>query len=790
MQIAVAAVAAAGGAGAWLFAVPEPRPPAERLTEALALLDENPPPLHPSDAPGAAAARAARTRAAALALPLIAPAPAGDAAPQPPPLPDFPGAAAYVVGLETCDRAGDDPAAWAAAAAYLLRAEREGAPAARRRRLLAAAGLALNRAGRPSLALPRLRAALDGPAGTDGPPAVPLLVALADAAVTDGRPAALDGAADRLAAADAGSLPPPDAAALHRARGEVALARGDAEAAADALAAIGPHAAAAPLAVRLALLGGDPAAARAALPPAPRFPGPADAEILFLHGRVAEAAGDRPAAITHYRAAAVLAEAGPAALAARLAEARLLTDAGRFEEAAGAFAAAVAAPAGAAGGSSGDLRAELRRACAAASERGAADRCAALCDAAEPVLGAAEARRLKAEALADAVPAAAPVRVARAFAAWAAVEPDLARRRAARLSAADGFRAAGDPAAALAQLASLPPASDPDPGGLRLKRAELLLDSGDAAAARAAAEALVRDLPADPAGPAARALIGRAALEAGDPAAADAAWAAVLTDPDLTPAAAEWRASLFSRADLAAGLALAAVPPLPDPAAEEGDAADTALAAAADLLGECLARYPDDPAAGSVRLRRGRCRLARRQRLDAAAPAGDPLTARNRRERANTDLAAALADFRSAEDGLRANAEAAAPSPADAARLRLARLGAAECLSRLGRTEAGAVAIAAAVDRDPLSLRSAAALLDLAAARRAAGDAVGGTLAAEQARQTAARLPDAAFTPTASPLTRAQWDRLFLLARRAPPAADPGSDGDPPPAPPTRDAAP
>ncbi len=390
----------------------------------------------------------------------------------------------------------------------------------------------------------------------------------------------------------------------------------------------------------------------------------------------------------------------------------------------------------------------------ASSAPRATDHCVALCDAVEPSLGAPLSRRLKAHVLGAAATDEAfrAVAAGRAYAAWAAVEPDRERRRDARLAAADHLRRGGDPAAALAQLDQLPLTGDPDPGGLRRERAELLLDLGDAVAARTAAEALVQDRPSDPAAPGARVLIGRAALEAGDPDAAAAAWTAVLTDSELTPAAAEWRTCLLARAELAANRALAQVPAVAAPGAAEGDAADVALVSAADLLGECLARYPEDVSAPAARLSRARCRLARRQRLDAAAPPADALNRQRRRERAGIDLTAALADFRSVEDDLRTGAADAALTDAEAMRLRLARLGAAECLTRLGRGEAGAVAVAAAVDRDPLSVRSAAALLDLAAARRAAGDDAGGRLAAEQGRLTVARLPDAALAGAGSPL--------------------------------------
>ena len=790
MKAVAAVLAVAGGTWGTLAALPAVRPPDERIAEALALLDRHPPPPFPATGEPAdgLTARVARTEAARLALPLLGPEDAAGATS--PPDPDFPGAAAYVLGLEVFGRSANRPADWTAAGAHLLRAERDGVPADRRRRLAAAAGLSLARAGRPDLALPRLTAALDKPRGPADPPDRPLLETLVDAALAENRPAPLADAADRVDAAVA-STPPADAVWLHRARGAVAVARGDADTARDALARLAPNDAAAPsLAVRLALLAGDPVAAAAALPPAPRFPQPADAGLFHLRARVAEAAGRPAEAVGHYRTAAALA-AGPDRLPARLAEARLLTAAGRLEEAAAALAAAAESAAADPPRFRPDLRAELRRAAAACANAGDAGLCGTICDLSEPSLGAAECRRLKAEAF-DRVAAdpGGAKKAGRAFAAWADVERDAAPRRTARLTAARRLRTGGEAAAALAELDELPAAGDPDPGGLGLLRAELLLDLGDAAAARAAAEELARTRPTDPAAPAARVLAGRAAAEAGDPAAADAAFAAVLGDPDLTPAAAEWRDALFSRARLSAAAALAAVPPSPVPpdedgnAAAEGDAADIALSAATDALAECLARYPADDRAAAARLTRGRCLLARSQRLDGSPPPPDPLSARRRGERIGEALAAALADFRTVAEDLRTAGAETAPTAAGTARLRLARLWAAECLTRLYRSDAGAVAVAAAVDRDPLSVRSAAALLDLAAARRAAGDDGDAMRAVEQARLTAARLPDDAFAPRASALSRAEWDRLFLLARRSPaddagPAADPDRNAAP-----------
>ena len=783
--------AIAGGACGLLAALPTVRPPEERLGEAVTLVDTHPPPELSPEPPDPRAAAPARARAAALALPLLGAERTRLRPGPPPPLPDFPGAAAYVVGMEAFGRPDADRSEGRAAAAYLMRAEREGVPADRRRRGLAATGLSLARAGRPSLALPRLTAALDEPPAAGGVPDAILWPALVGAAVAVGTSEALRAAADRLNAVDPGPLPRADAVALHRARGRIALERNDPAAAAAALSAlreVGGESG--DLAVELALATRDVAAARRQLPPVPRFPQPRDVKTLQLHGRVSEAEGDAAGAIRSYQAAAALPNAGADGTAARLAAARLLTAAGRLEEAAATLAGAVRRESGTGARYSRELRDELRRACAAATAAApgnpsAAVRCATLCDLSEPALGAPAARRLKARAL-EAVAGADPSQLAAAAAAfggWADVEPDLALRRAARLSAARHHRAAGAPAAALVQLDRIPLTGDADPGGLRLLRAELLLDRGEAAAALEAAEALVEELPADPAAPAARALIGRAAVEAGDAPRAAAAFAAVLADPDLTPAAAEWRESLFARAHLAAGLALAAVPAVANDEASEEDVADRRLSRAIDLLGECLVRYPHDGQAPAARVTRARCRLARRQRLDAAPPPADPLTRKALAERTAEVLTLALQDFRDAEGELGRRAASAAPSPADVSRLRLARLGAAECLTRLGRTEAGAVAIAAAVDRDPLNVRSAAALLDLAAARRAAGDELGGRLAAQQARLTMDRLPEEELAPGASPLTRAQWDRLFLIARREAAAE--------PPAPaPVRDAAP
>ncbi|NNJ27001.1 hypothetical protein LzC2_30980 [Planctomycetes bacterium LzC2] len=792
------------GAGAYgvHWARPVSRPPGERLTEALELIDAHPPPF------GLATVEVAedilaRGRAAALAAPLLGEETKGVRPGPPPILPDVPGAAAYVVGLEAFGRASEDRAEDATAAAYLLRAEREGVPPPRRHRFLVATGLSLLRAGRPSLAFVRLERAMQ-PQNTAGVLELAdrsaLWAGLVDAALRDGRAETLAAAWVRLA-----SAPVPDssshAADLFRARGRIAVERKDASAAADALnqlQRVGGRGG--ELAVRLALLTDDLPAARVALPPVPRFPLPTDVTPLLLHGRVEEASGDLQLALVRYHAAAETAPDTADALSARLAEARMLTATGRFEEAEEALALAVEQASVMNDEASESLGDELQRACegairAAADSPNGVAHCVALCDTVEPALGAPLARRLKAEVLGAAAgeDPARSAAAARAFAAWATVEPDRDRRRLALLSASRNYRRAGEPAAALAQLDRVPLTGDADPGGLRLERAELLLDLGQAAEARTAADALVHDLPSDPATPAARVLIGRAALEAGDPEGAEAAWTAVLKDSGLTPAAAEWRESLFARAQLAAGRAQAAVPPVALPDATAGDDVGAALTAAAKLLGECLAYYPDDPAADVARLARARCLLARQQRLDATESPVDPLNKPRRDALIAADLTAALADFREVESGLRIEAANADPSPAEVARLRLARLGAAECLTRLGRPEAGAVAVAAAVDQDPLSVRSAAALLDLAAARRASGDEEGGRLAAEQARLTMTRLPEESLAPAASPLSRAEWDRLFLLARRSTEAeagradADGAGGDDPPPA---RNAAP
>ncbi|MFH5803831.1 hypothetical protein [Alienimonas sp. DA493] len=774
-------------------ALPTVRPPAERLTEALNTLDAHPPPLDPTDGEEAEDV-VARARAAALALPLIEPEAKGVTPGPPPILPHVPGAAAYVVGLEAFGRATESRGDYATAAAYLVRAQREGVPPPRRRTLLIAGGLSLLRAGRPAMAFERFAQALREEYGAQAAGAVPLWQGLVDSAVRDGRPDTLDEAAARLAAVKA-PTDPDSHAALLRARGRLAIERNDPATASAALAGLQQLGArGGDLAVRLALLMDDMASARAALPPVPRFPLPDDLHTLYMHGRVEEASGDRLLALERYRAAAELAPRSADGLSARLAAARLLTAAGRFEEASEALALAVEHGADAAEGLAGDLRAELRQACeqavrTAAADPRAVDHCVSLCETVESAMGAPLARRLKAEVLDAAAETddGRALAAGEAFAAWAAVEPDRDRRRFARLAAVRHLRQAGRPDAALAELDRITMRGDRDPGGLRLERARLLLDLGRAAEARSAAESLVQDLPSDPAAPVARVLIGAAALEAGKPEDAIAAWTAVLTDTELTPAAAEWRESLFARAELTAGRALAAVPPIAAPDAREGDAADAALSHAVNLLGECLARYPDEPAAVPARLARARCRLARWQRLDAAPVPVDALNLKRRKERAAAELTAALEDFRTVERRVRDGSADAAPTPAEVTRLRLARLGAAECLTRLGRIEAGGVAVAAAVDRDPLNPRSAAALLDLAAARRAAGDEVGGRLAAEQARLTIARLPDAALDADRSPLSRAEWNRLFLLARRA--SAEEAADA-PVPDPPARNAAP
>ncbi|WP_165700860.1 hypothetical protein [Alienimonas californiensis] len=771
------------GAYAVSAALPTVRPPAERLAEALETMDAHPPPLDPTDGEEAEDL-SARRRAAALALPLIRPEAKGVTPGPPPILPHVPGAAAYIVGLEAFGRAAESGGEYDSAAAYLVRAEREGVPPPRRRTLLIASGLSLLRAGRPTMAFDRFAQALREEYGAEAAGAVPLWQGLVDSAVRDGRPDTLEEAAARLAAVKAPANQD-SAAALLRARGRLAVERNDPATASAALAGLQQLGArGGDLAVRLALLMDDMASARAALPPVPRFPLLGDLHALYMHGRVEEASGDRLLALARYRAAAELAPRSADGLSARLAEARLLTAAGRFEEASEALRLAVDAGADAQGGTAGDLRAELRQACeqavrtAAADPRGA-EHCVALCETVESALGAPLARRLKAEVLdAAATNVAGAFAAGEAYAAWAAVEPDRDLRRFARLAAVRHLRRAGRPAAALAELDQIPMVSDPDPGGLRLERARLLMDLGRAADARTAAQSLVQDLPSDPAAPPARVLIGSAALEAGDPDGAIAAWTAVLSDTELTPAAAEWRESLFARADLTARRALAAAPPIAAPDAREGDAADAGLSHAVDLLGECLARYPNEPAAVGARLERARCRLARWQRLDAAPLPTDSLNLKRRQERAAADLIAALADFRTVSGQLRgANADTA-PAAADVVRLRLARLGAAECLTRLGRTEAGGVAVAQEVDRDPLNPRSVAALLDLAAARRAVGDEVGGRLAVEQARLTIARLPDSDLAAGRSPLSRAEWNRLFLLARRA---ADEDAAALPPP---------
>ncbi|MEM9702632.1 MAG: hypothetical protein AAF907_09330, partial [Planctomycetota bacterium] len=390
-----------GGAGYGVHvARPVPRPATVRLNEALALLDAHPPPLDRSVVEVAEDGME-RRRAAALAASILDEEAKGVRPGPEPTLPTVPGAAAYVIGMETFGRANERRADYLTVASYLSRAEREGVPPPRRRRMLAANGLSLLRSGRPTLAYRRLFEATGSAFGDGGfSPAdeATLWVALVDAALADGRATTLAEAAKRLNALHMPS-DPPSAAALFRTRGRLAVHRDDEPTARTALAGlqrVGGRDRA--LSARLAMLAEDLPAARAALPPVPRFPLPADLPYLLLHGRIEEESGDPQLALSRYRAAATLLPGSLEALSARLAEGRILAQLGRYEEAVAALAAAVAdaPPAEASGGDGGTiadrLREELRQTClaavqSAANDPGSVDHCVALCETVEPVLG-------------------------------------------------------------------------------------------------------------------------------------------------------------------------------------------------------------------------------------------------------------------------------------------------------------------------------------------------------------------------------------------------------------------
>lgn len=364
-----------------------------------------------------------------------------------------------------------------------------------------------------------------------------------------------------------------------------------------------------------------------------------------------------------------------------------------------------------------------------------------------------------------------------AYARLAEVCRDRDERLSAHWTASEHYRSAGAFDLAIEQINLFlkeEPANDFGRGLVRHARLSLDVDRPDAALDDL--RTLLSRFPSDPLAFEARWLTGVCYLEKNDTLQAERIWREMLSSDTLSPAAAEWRDALLSLGELLDVTAAQAARKAEKAAASERDslylAAETRWKEATDRLQEYLVRYPAAPA--TLRTRRhlaqsqqGLAGLAQRQ-LDAAATQESRQRLRAAAERHRVS---ALEHYRTIQESLQPLAKADLILPHDATLLRFADFEIAHLLTSLGRYDDAIVAYGGLVNRYPTDPQILTCYVQMAGCHRALGRNVEARSFLEQARLVLnqKQIADADFSNLRTAMTQSEWEDWLQRTRQAHP---------------------
>lgn len=286
---------------------------------------------------------------------------------------------------------------------------------------------------------------------------------------------------------------------------------------------------------------------------------------------------------------------------------------------------------------------------------------------------------------------------------------------------------------------------------------------------------VVRSSPTSPAAFHAQYLLGVCELERNDAQAAENAWQTLLVSTQLTPAAGEWRDALLALAKLhcdQAGLEhrktlrRGAAP-------DEINAAWTRMqdlaASATKLLEEYVARYPLAPQFSEAQYLLGKSLELQAEWQQRQWELAETENARQQARRLREQiLNRALVQFEALKEQLTLVAREDRLSPAARTLLANAWFDLPATYFRLGLYEKAIAAYSDAANQYPQDVRVLTAYMQMAQAYSLAGKSVEARSMLEQAQVILdqRQIPDAAFVAPTTSLTRAEWDEWLDRARQ------------------------
>lgn len=312
-----------------------------------------------------------------------------------------------------------------------------------------------------------------------------------------------------------------------------------------------------------------------------------------------------------------------------------------------------------------------------------------------------------------------------------------------------------------------------------LRRGQVLLDLDRCDEARQDFRRVVTDHPTDPAMFEAQLLLGQCALERNQPDQAEQLWRAMLASDNLTPAALEWRRALFLLGRLLHGTALMrkrqadALEPLTAGATNpEADALRSEAFArwtdAIERLDEYLKRYPDSPDAFEARYL-----FAKALQQKAEQPRRRLQTAEteNARREARTELQAVLArsagQFHQLRDQLVAAAQADRLDPLGQELLRTVCFETAHTDYALQHFDQAIAGYTSAANRYPQDAQVLLAYVQMANCYDHMGKPDESRSMLEQAKVILKQqIPETAFHAPSTSLNRQEWEQWLDWATR------------------------
>jgi tetratricopeptide (TPR) repeat protein len=309
-----------------------------------------------------------------------------------------------------------------------------------------------------------------------------------------------------------------------------------------------------------------------------------------------------------------------------------------------------------------------------------------------------------------------------------------------------------------------------------VRRGQALLDLGRPKDAAADFQKVLDDYPTDPESFEARLLLGRCALDAGDSQRAEEAWREVLASRELTPDAVEWRAALFSLAELLYRRGVAALSKAATGASGDhpwGTDAVLPLDEAIARFDEFLRRAPDADQAIEARVLRAD---ALRRRADLALRRAAVAETENLRQsdeqEAQRLLTESIDELRKAQAVLAPLADDDQLPPLGVQLLKSTFFDLGHSYAALRHDREAVIAFGGAVNRYPDDPRVVTAYLRMAECHKRMNRPDDARAAIEQARLALEQIPPAALAAGPSALSRDEWQSWLIRLRDRPAVAE------------------